>query len=96
MAIDSQEEFSSKVPVAPLHIQLSVILSAVRGRWDGFSKPSGWWPDNPDGYYNCSLGDWAPDPQLYPDGLKPVADAVHAAGLRMMLWFECATQDCLA
>ena len=66
------------------------------GWWKNMQKPSGWWPDNPDGYYNCSLGDWAPDPQLYPDGLKPVADAVHAAGLRMMLWFECATQDCLA
>ena len=20
--------------------------------------PSGWWPDNAHGFYNCSLGDW--------------------------------------
>ena len=38
--------------------------------------------------FNCSLGDWIPNPAFYPHGMKPVADAAHAAGMRMMLWFE--------
>ena len=38
--------------------------------------------------FNCSLGDWIPNPDFYPHGMKPVADAAHAAGMRMMLWFE--------
>jgi alpha-galactosidase len=49
-----------------------------------------WWIDAgwmdkgfPDG-----IGNIQPDPIRFPRGLKPVADAVHQAGLKFLLWFE--------
>jgi len=34
------------------------------------------------------VGDWRPNPIVHPDGLKPVSDAAHAAGMKFLLWFE--------
>jgi len=54
-----------------------------------------WWIDT--GWFTCpprpggwagAVGNWEPDPARYPRGLKPVADAAHAAGLRFLLWIE--------
>ncbi|POR02200.1 hypothetical protein AU468_06310 [Alkalispirochaeta sphaeroplastigenens] len=35
-----------------------------------------------------SLGDWTPDGEKFPRGLRPVAEAVHRQGLRFGLWIE--------
>ncbi|SIQ57127.1 alpha-galactosidase [Alkalispirochaeta americana] len=35
-----------------------------------------------------SLGDWTPDGEKFPRGLRPVAEAVHLQGLRFGLWME--------
>ena len=37
---------------------------------------------------DSSLGDWLADRRKFPDGLKPLADAVHGMGLGFGLWFE--------
>lgn len=34
------------------------------------------------------LGDWQIRPDVWPDGLNPLADAVHAHGMEFGLWFE--------
>ena len=34
------------------------------------------------------MGNWDPDPVRFPRGLKPVADKVHEAGLKFLVWFE--------
>lgn len=34
------------------------------------------------------LGDWYVDPSVWPDGLAPLADHVHALGMEFGLWFE--------
>ncbi|MBM6699534.1 alpha-galactosidase [Bifidobacterium pullorum subsp. saeculare] len=34
------------------------------------------------------LGDWWVDPEVWPNGLKPLADHVHALGMEFGLWFE--------
>ena len=36
-----------------------------------------------DGY-----GNYSADPVRFPNGLRPVSDAAHSAGLRLILWFE--------
>lgn len=36
----------------------------------------------------AGLGDWWADRSVWPDGLKPLADAVHAHGMEFGLWFE--------
>ena len=34
------------------------------------------------------VGNFDADPERYPNGMRPVADAAHASGLRFLLWFE--------
>ncbi len=36
----------------------------------------------------AGLGDWTPDPQLFPDGLGPLAHQVLARGMEFGLWVE--------
>ena len=36
----------------------------------------------------AGLGDWWVDRSVWPDGLKPLADAVHDHGMQFGLWFE--------
>ncbi len=43
-----------------------------------------WFPgDFPNG-----VGNWSAKPKEFPNGLKPVSDAAHRAGLGFILWFE--------
>jgi alpha-galactosidase len=34
------------------------------------------------------VGNWQADPQTFPRGLRPVADACHRLGLQFILWYE--------
>lgn len=55
-----------------------------------------WWVDA--GWYPCYnekrerdwhlTGTWAPDPERFPQGLKPVADRAARHGADLLLWFE--------
>jgi alpha-galactosidase len=36
----------------------------------------------------AGLGDWQVDPQVWPNGLAPLVDAVRALGMQFGLWFE--------
>lgn len=36
----------------------------------------------------AGLGDWYVDEEVWPDGLSPLADRVHALGMQFGLWFE--------
>ncbi len=40
----------------------------------------GGWPNG--------AGTWEPKPETFPNGLGPVGEAVHAAGMKFLLWFE--------
>lgn len=59
---------------------------------DGFWLDAGWYSRARDwdgGYWwHNAVGNWTPDPERFPEGLAPVADAVHEAGCKFMLWFE--------
>ena len=35
-----------------------------------------------------TTGNWTVDRERFPEGLKPVSDAVHEAGAKFMVWFE--------
>ncbi len=41
-----------------------------------------------DGHSWDYVGNWEPNGKYYPDGLKPVSDAAHEAGLSFAVWFE--------
>lgn len=36
----------------------------------------------------AGLGDWTPNPDRFPDGLKPLADEVHGLGMHFGIWVE--------
>ncbi|MEV0096735.1 alpha-galactosidase [Streptomyces sp. NPDC050738] len=36
----------------------------------------------------AGLGDWTPNPDRFPGGLKPLADEVHALGMQFGIWVE--------
>lgn len=58
--------------------------------------PDIWWIDA--GWYPCKdeegvkrwvrTGKWYPDPEKFPNGLKPVGDKCHENGIQFLLWFE--------
>ncbi len=35
-----------------------------------------------------NVGNWTADAKRFPNGLRPVADAIHKAGAKFMVWFE--------
>ena len=37
-----------------------------------------------------AVGDWVPSPSKFPRGLRPIADAAHASGLKFGLWVDWA------
>jgi len=49
---------------------------------------AGWYPNSGGISGWQDTGDWVPDPVRYPDGMEPVADAIHAVGRKFSLWFE--------
>lgn len=53
--------------------------------------PEVFWLDA--GWYACNgswpnVGNWSPNTENFPNGLKPVTDAAHQVGAKFLLWFE--------
>jgi alpha-galactosidase len=46
----------------------------------GWNKEKGAWWQN--------VGNWTPDRERFPNGLRPIADAAHQVGAKFMVWFE--------
>lgn len=51
-----------------------------------FVLDDGWFHERRDD--TRGLGDWVVDPEVWPDGLEPLADFVHERGMQFGLWFE--------
>jgi alpha-galactosidase len=51
-----------------------------------FVMDDGWFSTRKDDH--AGLGDWYPDPEKFPHGLKPLIDRVHALGMDFGLWVE--------
>lgn len=47
---------------------------------------AGWYTGSEISWSN--VGSWTVDMDRFPNGLKPVSDAIHAAGAKFLLWFE--------
>ncbi|MGV8139666.1 MAG: glycoside hydrolase family 36 protein [Mangrovibacterium sp.] len=45
------------------------------------------WYEGKEGWWE-GVGNWVVDKKRFPNGLKPVSDAAHAAGAKFLLWFE--------
>lgn len=51
-----------------------------------FVVDDGWFGARTDAH--AGLGDWTPNPDRFPAGLKPLADDVHALGMQFGIWVE--------
>ena len=59
---------------------------AARVGIERFVLDDGWFHGRRDD--TAGLGDWWVDPDVWPDGLTPIAEHVHALGMQFGLWFE--------
>jgi alpha-galactosidase len=65
--------------------QIPVEVYAVDAGWYGDSVGAENDPTNP---WWKNRGDWFPSKRYYPNGIKPLGDALKAAGLGFSLWIE--------
>lgn len=66
------------------HLQFDIVPEV-------FWLDAGWYrldTEGEDGTWLHNVGNWTVDPVRFPDGLRPIADAVHAAGAKFLVWFE--------
>jgi alpha-galactosidase len=65
--------------------KIPVELYAVDAGWYGDSSGAENDPTNP---WWKNRGDWFPSPRYYPNGIKPLGEALKVAGLGFSLWIE--------
>lgn len=70
------EQFEQKA--LPKVAELGADAYWIDACWYGRSGRE-WWEE---------VGSWVVQPDRFPNGLKPIADAAHARGMRFVLWFE--------
>ena len=67
--------------------RLLPIIDAVSGTGiDTFVLDDGWFGARRND--RAGLGDWVVSPEVFPEGLAPVIDYVHGAGMKFGIWFE--------
>jgi alpha-galactosidase len=66
--------------------QLPLVELAARIGCEQFVVDDAWFKGRSD--EDRGLGDWTPDPERFPQGLKPLIDEVHGRGMRFGIWVE--------
>jgi alpha-galactosidase len=79
------------------HLRLIETLKQRQAKFDCYWIDAGWYgaAHETEEYQSLKtedwfhhVGDWRPNALVHPNGLKPVSDAAHAAGMKFLLWFE--------
>ena len=78
-------EFSTKT-CDELIAEVNSIDDEIIEGTDYFWMDAGWYEYN-EGWYD-GVGNWIPDKSRFPDGLKPLSDAMAARGKKFLLWYE--------
>ncbi|MFT3942484.1 MAG: alpha-galactosidase [Ancrocorticia sp.] len=65
---------------------LPLVESAAAVGIERFVLDDGWFGSRRED--TSGLGDWVVSPEVWPDGLAPLSEAVHAHGMQFGLWFE--------
>ena len=66
-----------ELAVLPKAAALGATAYWIDACWYGQGRE--WWQE---------VGNWAYNRRRYPNGLRPIADAAHARGMKFILWFE--------
>ena len=54
----------------------------IDGGWAEGNKPDSY------GEWSKNVGNWGDSTEVYPEGVAAIGSAVHAAGMKLVLWFE--------
>lgn len=80
---------------AEQHLNTLQYLTDCAYDYDAYWVDAGWYGDenrHSSSQYGeewfQNVGNWNHNTTLYPDGLSPISEAAHAAGLKFLLWFE--------
>ncbi len=67
------------------HLRVMPILAerGIETFWSDMD-PQHWYPKG----FPSGTGTWYPDPKKYPNGMGPIGQAAHNAGMGYLLWFE--------
>ena len=72
----------------PSEKKVKEMLTMISGEdFEYFVIDAGWYADSVKGWQD-NMGDWNVADDLFPNGLKPVVDAINAAGMKAGIWFE--------
>ena len=72
----------------PTHENMVKIANRIRGHEIDFMvMDAGWYGRGNLEWSECG-GDWIPNAEMFPDGLKATADAIRACGFKPGIWFE--------
>jgi len=76
------------------HLDLIALIQRQKLPYDYYWVDAGWYgtatepcPDVFRGKW-WIVGDWRVNKNYHPDGLKPISEAAHRAGMKFLLWFE--------
>jgi alpha-galactosidase len=64
--------------------QLEFIRAVAPTGVECFWLDAGWF----EGGWPAGVGNWFPRKDAFPNGLKPLGEAAHAAGMKFVVWFE--------
>jgi len=95
--VSVQKPFEGDLPVvfneylatggAPTEETVRKLLSALDGHdFDYFVIDAGWYGSNE--LWSRTQGDWNVNTSRFPNGMRVVADMIHAHGLKAGIWFE--------
>jgi alpha-galactosidase len=70
---------------ASVHIENAKQIAAHKLPVDYYWIDAEWFGDGP---WWRNVGNWQPNKKLYPQGLKPLSDCLHAGGSKLLMWFE--------
>jgi alpha-galactosidase len=76
------------------HLKAIKKISELDLPYDYYWIDAGWYGTSsepcPDVFHGdwATTGDWRVNRNYHPDGLKPISDAVHKAGMKFLLWIE--------
>jgi len=77
------------------HLDRVKAIAEQKLDYDYYWIDAGWYgpadsysPDEFLGDWWQHVGNWSVNPTAHPNGLKPISDAVHKAGMKFLLWFE--------
>lgn len=72
----------------PSHANMTALAESLRGTGIKYLVMDAGWYKPAGGDWSTAQGEWVPNAEMYPHGLRATADAIRACGLVPGIWFE--------